>query len=50
VLVRDFDFETPERKRHCVKITGEVAAWIAERLLQDEAVKEQINRAELFND
>ena len=50
VLVKDFDFVTPERKRHCVKITGEVAAWITERLLQDEAVKEQIMSAEPLND
>jgi len=42
VIVRDFEFASPERKQHCVKITGEVAAWIAEQLLQDPSVKEQI--------
>ncbi|WP_091541410.1 C-GCAxxG-C-C family protein [Alkaliphilus peptidifermentans] len=36
VLVKDYEFTSPERKNHCVKITGEVAAFIAEELMKDE--------------
>lgn len=39
VMVKDFEFATPERKAHCVKITGEVAAWVAEKLLEDPEVQ-----------
>ena len=35
VLVEGYEFASPERKAHCVQITGEVAAWIAEKLLED---------------
>jgi C_GCAxxG_C_C family probable redox protein len=42
VLVKGYDFASPERKTHCVKITGEVAAWIAEQLLADPEVLKQI--------
>jgi len=42
VMVRNFEFKTPERKRHCVKITGEVAAWVTERLLQDDDIIDKI--------
>ena len=35
VLVKNFDFASPERKAHCVQITGEVAAWVAEQFLAD---------------
>ncbi|WP_142414639.1 C-GCAxxG-C-C family protein [Hathewaya massiliensis] len=36
VMTRDFkEFGSPERKAHCVKITGEVAAYIAGKLLED---------------
>lgn len=35
VIIKDFDFASPERKAHCVKITGEVTAWVAEQLLAD---------------
>ncbi len=42
VLVKDYEFASPERKAHCVQITGEVAAWIAERLLEDPQIKEKI--------
>lgn len=38
VLVKDYVFASPERKAHCVNITGEVAAWVAEQLLKDESV------------
>lgn len=33
------DFKSPERKKHCVQITGEVAAWVAEKLIEDGEVK-----------
>ncbi|NDL68458.1 C-GCAxxG-C-C family protein [Anaerotalea alkaliphila] len=36
VMVKDFEFASPERKEHCVRITGEVAAWVAERILEEE--------------
>ncbi len=45
VLVKKFDFVSPERKNHCVKITGEVAAWVAERLMEDDLHKEIIIRS-----
>ncbi|KXG78985.1 C-GCAxxG-C-C family protein [Thermotalea metallivorans] len=42
VLVKGYEFTSPERKAHCVKITGEVAAWIAERLLEDPEIAQKI--------
>lgn len=39
VMVKNFEFKTPERKAHCVKITGEVAAWVAEQLIKDSKVE-----------
>lgn len=30
------NFMSPERKQHCIKITGEVAKWVAEKLIDDE--------------
>jgi C_GCAxxG_C_C family probable redox protein len=45
VLVKDYEFSSPERKAHCVKITGEVAAWIAEKLLEDPEIAPRINEA-----
>ncbi|KLU64117.1 putative redox-active protein [Desulfosporosinus acididurans] len=36
VITKDLVFDSPERKAHCVKITGEVAAWITDKLLDDE--------------
>ena len=37
VIVSDFpEFTSPERKAHCIKITGEVAAWVKERFLNEE--------------
>ncbi|TYP58545.1 C-GCAxxG-C-C family protein [Thermosediminibacter litoriperuensis] len=45
VLVKGYEFTSPERKAHCVQITGEVAAWIAERLLEDPAIAQKINMA-----
>ena len=36
VITKDLVFDSPERKAHCVKITGEVAAWVTDKLLDDE--------------
>ena len=36
VMIKDYEFTSPERKAHCVKITGEVAAWVAEQILTDD--------------
>lgn len=29
------NFQSPERRQHCIKITGKVARWVAEQLLED---------------
>lgn len=42
VLVKGYDFASPERKAHCVQITGDVAAWIAEKLLEDAEIANKI--------
>ncbi|MCG0275447.1 MAG: C-GCAxxG-C-C family protein [Thermosediminibacteraceae bacterium] len=42
VLIRNYEFTSPERKAHCVKITGEVAAWVAEKLLEDPEIAQKI--------
>jgi C_GCAxxG_C_C family probable redox protein len=34
VIVKDYEFASPERKKHCVQITGEVAAWVANELIE----------------
>lgn len=47
VLVKDFQFASPERKAHCVQITGEVAAWVAEKLLEDPEVAREIKVTEI---
>jgi len=38
VITKDFEFSSPERKKHCVKITGVVAAWVANRLIEDGVI------------
>ena len=43
VLVKDFEFASPERKAHCVEITGKVASWVAEKLLEDPEVIKKYN-------
>lgn len=35
------NFQSPERKQHCIAITGKVAQWVAEQLIEDG--KLQIN-------
>lgn len=32
-------FKSPERKKHCVEITGKVAEWVAEKLIEDGQVE-----------
>lgn len=32
-------FASPERKNHCVTITGKVAEWVANELIQDDFIK-----------
>lgn len=43
VLVKNYVFTSPERKAHCVDITGEVAAWVAEQLLKDATLAEKLS-------
>jgi C_GCAxxG_C_C family probable redox protein len=45
VIVKDYVFSSPERKAHCVQITGEVAAWIAEQFLADTEIAARIEDA-----
>lgn len=33
------NFKSLERKRHCVEITGKVAEWVAEKLIEDGQVE-----------
>lgn len=33
------NFQSPERREHCIKITGEVAAYVAEKLIEDGQVE-----------
>ncbi|QQY79753.1 C_GCAxxG_C_C family probable redox protein [Keratinibaculum paraultunense] len=35
------NFQSPERKKHCIEITGKVAAWVAEKLIENGQVKIQ---------
>lgn len=42
VLVKGFEFQSPERKEHCVGITGDVAEWVALRFLEKDELKDQI--------
>ncbi|SUY48418.1 C_GCAxxG_C_C redox family protein [Clostridium putrefaciens] len=43
VMTRNFEFSSPERKSHCIKITGEVAAYIAEKLYEDDKLNKDEN-------
>ncbi|WP_422487309.1 C-GCAxxG-C-C family protein [Gudongella sp. DL1XJH-153] len=33
------NFKSPERKRHCVEITGKVAEWVADKLIEDGKIE-----------
>lgn len=42
VITREWagdNFKSPERKNHCIKITGKVARWIANELIEDGKIK-----------
>lgn len=42
VLTKDFDdFGSDERKEHCIAITGEVAAWVMEKFVEDGLIREE---------
>lgn len=46
VITREWagdNFMSKERKAHCVKITGDVAQWVAEELIKDNLLKEDDN-------
>ncbi|MBT9134709.1 MAG: hypothetical protein DDT34_02275 [Firmicutes bacterium] len=49
VIIKDFDFASAERKAHCVKITGEVTAWIAEQLLADPEIAARVESSATCN-
>lgn len=29
------NFQSPERKKHCIEITGRIAEWVADKLIED---------------
>lgn len=35
---KDDNFQSPERKQHCVAITGKVAAWVATQFIEDGTI------------
>lgn len=35
---RGDDFKSPERREHCIEITGRIARWVAEKLIEDNQV------------
>jgi C_GCAxxG_C_C family probable redox protein len=37
VMIKDYIFQSPERKAHCVKITGEVAHWVAQKIEENKS-------------
>ncbi|CBZ03400.1 C-GCAxxG-C-C family protein [Clostridium botulinum] len=42
VITREWagdNFKSPERKKHCITITGKVARWVANELIEDEHIK-----------
>lgn len=39
VMVKNYEFQSPERKAHCIKITGEVAAFITEKLIENKKIE-----------
>jgi len=49
VLIKDYDFESQERKKHCIRITGEVAAFVTEVLLKDTSYAEVITNSDVFS-
>ena len=42
VITREWagdNFQSPERKAHCIAITGKVAEWVAKELIEDGIIK-----------
>jgi C_GCAxxG_C_C family probable redox protein len=42
VITREWtgdDFKSPERKNHCITITGKVARWVANELIEDGKIE-----------
>lgn len=42
VITREWagdNFQSPERKKHCIEITGRIARWVAEKLIDDGIIK-----------
>ncbi len=39
VITKNYEFNSPERKKHCIQITGLVAAWIANKLIEEEELE-----------
>jgi C_GCAxxG_C_C family probable redox protein len=42
VITREWagdNFKSPERKKHCIKITGKVARWVANQIIEDGKVE-----------
>jgi C_GCAxxG_C_C family probable redox protein len=42
VITREWagdNFKSPERKNHCIKITGKVARWVANQIIEDGKVE-----------
>ncbi|ABS42309.1 C-GCAxxG-C-C family protein [Clostridium botulinum] len=42
VITREWagdNFKSPERKKHCITITGKVARWVANELIEDKHIK-----------
>lgn len=33
------NFQSPERKDHCVEITGRITEWVAKKLIEDGQVE-----------
>lgn len=33
------NFQSPERRQHCIEITGRVAEWVADKLIEDGVVE-----------
>ena len=45
VITREWagdNFQSPERKKHCVEITGRVAEWVAKELIEDGMIKVEV--------
>ena len=45
VITREWagdNFQSPERKKHCVEITGRVAEWVAKELIEEGVIKIEV--------